>query len=580
MASEHDFDAVVIGSGFGGSVTACRLAEAGNTVLVLERGHRWGPKRGHRNERSKDGDGPDGDVMPFPREAGDLWMWDQLHPEQSHGFIDYRPFPHMGVIQGSGVGGGSLIYANVLMEADPSSFEEGWPPEITWSHLRPYYQMVDRMLEPRTVPPIQWSERVKLLKEAAEQNGWGDRFQLVEVAVRFDDELVYESSKRPDPTVSKRWQNRHGAWQGTCAHLANCDLGCDVGARNTLDKNYLFVAEQRGAKVWPLHLVRSIAPDGQGYRVHFDRIAEGRFHPGNVSGRLVIVAAGSLGSTELLLRCKEQYRTLPELSAFLGQHWSSNGDVLTPAFQFFRKRVYPGRGLAFAGHVQFLHETSTDPSPGRPQFNIEDGGFPYQAIRALVRHLAQARATRKGLSAWIFRMAVRSLAAVYGLFHWLARLPILKSLRGLVERLDPTNYLMPWIAQGMDGADGVLHLKDGELMLDWPPDHRATVSVIDKIYETHKKLARSMRGLVFPPIAWKLFRFLVTPHPLGGCNMGVDRAHGVVDHKGEVFGYPGLYVADGAIVPEALGVNPAKTIAALAERITEHIVRAHPRPAV
>ncbi|HTY78118.1 MAG TPA: GMC family oxidoreductase [Candidatus Bathyarchaeia archaeon] len=582
MASEHDFDVVVIGSGFGGSVTACRLAEAGNSVLVLERGHRWGPMRGHRDERSERGEGPDGDVMPFPREADDLWLWDQLHPEQSHGFIDYRAFPHMGVIQSSGVGGGSLIYANVLIEADPSSFEAGWPPEITWDRLRPYYQMVDRMLEPRTVPPAQWSERVKLLKEAADRNGWSDRFQLVEVAVRFDDQLVYESSKRPDPGVSRRYRNRHGAWQGTCAHLGNCDLGCEVGARNTLDKNYLYIAEQRGAQVWPLHLVRSIAPDGRGYRVRFDRIADGRFHPGDVSSRLVIVAAGSLGSTELLLRCKEQYRTLPALSPFLGQNWSSNGDFLTPAFHFFRKTVYPGRGLAFGGHVQFLHEPSADPTAPapKPQFNIEDGGFPYQATRALVRHLAKARSTRKGLSAWLFRLVVRSLGAVYGLFHWLARLPMLRSLRGLVERLDPTNYMMPWIAQGMDGADGTLNLKDGELMLDWRPEHGATVSVIDKIYETHRKLARATRGFPLPAIAWKLFRFLVTPHPLGGCKMGPDAARGVVDHKGEVFGYPGLYVADGAIVPQALGVNPAKTIAALAERIAEHIVRAHPRPAL
>jgi len=579
MADGYEFDVVVIGSGFGGSVTACRLAKAGNTVLVLERGHRWGPTRGRRDERSERGDSPDGDVMPFPREARDAWIWDHLHPERSHGWIDYRAFPHMGVIQGSGVGGGSLIYANVLIEADPSSFDTGWPDEINSAGLNRYYQMVDLMLEPRTVPEGQRSERVKLLKEAADKNGWSDRFQLVPVAVRFDDELAYKSSQRPERSSSRRHQNDHGAWQGSCAHLANCDVGCDVGARNTLDKNYLFVAELHGAKVWSLHLVRSIAPDGGGYRVRFDRIGDGEFHPGSVSGRLVIVAAGSLGSTELLLRCKEQYRTLPRLSPLLGQNWSSNGDFLTPAFHFFRKTIYPGRGLAFGGHIQFLRDPagSSDAASRGPRFNIEDGGFPYQATRALVRHLARERSPMKGLGAKLFRLVVWGLAAVYGAFHRLARLPILRSLRGFVEWIDPINHMMPWIAQGEDGAAGTLHLKDGELVLDWPPRDRATVAIIDKIYETHKKLARSTRGLVLPAVGWKLFHSLVTPHPLGGCSMGPDASRGVVDHKGEVFGYPGLYVADGAIVPKALGVNPAKTIAALAERIAEHICREHPR---
>src|SRR5437867_10380629 len=119
---EHRYDAVVIGSGFGGAVTACRLAEAGYTVLVLERGHRWGPKKGHRDEYNREGNRLDADVMPFPRKSRDAWLWDHHHPERSSGWIDFRQFPYMGVIQGSGVGGGSLIYANVLIEADRKAF--------------------------------------------------------------------------------------------------------------------------------------------------------------------------------------------------------------------------------------------------------------------------------------------------------------------------------------------------------------------------------------------------------------------------------------------------------------------------
>ncbi len=135
---------------------------------------------------------------------------------------------------------------------------------------------------------------------------------------------------------------------------------------------------------------------------------------------------------------------------------------------------------------------------------------------------------------------------------------------------------MPWFSQGKDAADGRLSLKDDEIYLEWP--WQDSKDVIEAIYGTHKKLARSAKGLavVLPPITWTKFHSLITPHPLGGCNMGTDAGQGVVDHKGRVFEYPGLYVADGAIVPEALGLNPSKTIAALAERIAEHIIKDHP----
>jgi len=578
MADRHDYDAVVIGSGFGGAVTACRLAQGGYKVLILERGHRWGPNRGYRDECDREGKRPDADVMPFPRGSRDAWLWDHKHPERSSGWIDFRDFPYMDVLQGAGVGGGSLIYANVSIDADPTSFDEGWPEGINWwQELQPYYKEVGYMLELQKVPRAQWSERLKLLKESADRNQWGDRFRLVDLAVQFDDKLAYDSSQRPDPTRSVRKTNDHGAWQGTCAHLGNCDIGCEVGARNTLDKNYLFVAEKNRAEVRPRHVVRSIEPEGDGYRVHFDRIEEGRFEPGSVSGRIVIVAAGSLGSTELLLRCKEQYRTLPKLSSCLGRNWSSNGDFATPTFHFFRKNLYHGRGVAFAGSINFLDggtATAGTPARQRPRFNIEEGGFPHQVVGALIRHLAMNRGVNVGLRHKLIHLTMKILAAVYDAVHWVTRHRFLTPLRGVFEWADPFNRLMPWVAQGQDAANGTLSLRDGELSLDWPSNTSAFV--IDEIYKTHKKLAYSKWGLVIPPITWTWFRSLITPHPLGGCNMGSDAEHGVVNHKGQVFGYERLYVADGAIVPEALGLNPAKTIAALAERIAEHIKNDHP----
>jgi cholesterol oxidase len=578
MAAPDDYDAVVIGSGFGGAVTACRLAEAGYRVLVLERGFRWGPSRGYRDECDQAGQRRDSDVMPFPRRGRDAWLWDHKHPERSSGWIDFRDFPFMAVAQGAGVGGGSLIYANVVIDADPKSFDEGWPRGINWwQELRPYYEKVGSMLELQKVPEKQRSERLKLLKEAADRSNLTDRFRLLDLAVRFDDKLSYDSSQRPDPMKSVREMNRYGAWQGTCAHLGNCDIGCEVGAKNTLDKNYLFVAEKKGAEIRPRHLVRCIEPGRDGYRVHFDRIEKGRFEAGSVSGRIVVVAAGSLGSTELLLRCKEQYRTLPKLSACLGRNWSSNGDFATPTFHFFRRNLYHGRGVAFAGSINFLDGgpyAAGAPHQQRPGFNIEDGGFPHQAVGALIRHMAMNRGTDVRLRHKIIHLTVRILVAVHDAVHRASESPPLRPLRRVLQWANPFNRLMPWVAQGQDAANGVLSLKDGELSLEWP--YETSKDVINRTYEMHKKLAHATRGTVLPPITWTWFHSLITPHPLGGCNMGSDAEHAVVNHKGEVFGYERLYVADGSIVPEAIGVNPAKTIAALAERISEHIKKDYP----
>jgi cholesterol oxidase len=578
MAETRTFDAVVIGSGFGGAVTACRLAEKGYSVLVLERGHRWGPRKGVRDESNQAGDRTDPEVMPFPRRGSDAWLWDHRHPERATGWIDFRAFPFMGVAQGAGVGGGSLIYSSVLLEADAQSFANGWPEEIHANELARYYKKVGDMLEGRTVPQTQQSALVKLLQEAGEKNQWGARYRPSDLAVRFSDDFSYDSSQRPGVTGSIRKLNMHGAWQGTCTALGTCNIGCELGARNTLDKNYLFVAEAHNAEIWPRHLVRSIEPEPSGgYRVHFDRIENGRFAPGSVVGRLVVLAAGSLGSTELLLRCKEQYRTLPRLSDFLGKNWSSNGDFLTSAFYFFRRPLFPGRGVPFAGSLNFLDgDPAAAGRPGPPpRFNIEDGGFPYQGARTLIRNLAMNRSPDVRMRHKAFHLVVGVLGALYSAVHSLAKLPVLKYLRPVIEWLDPVNRMMPWVSQGQDAADGTLRLKDGELFLDWPP--KRSEPVINAIYATQKKLARSTGGWVLPSIGWTRFRSLVTPHPLGGCNMGDSAANGVVDHKGQVFNYPRLYVADGAIVPEALGVNPAKTIAALAERIAENIIADHPR---
>ncbi|MGE0451868.1 MAG: GMC oxidoreductase [Vicinamibacterales bacterium] len=510
----ESFDAVIIGSGFGGAIAAARLAEQGYRVLVLERGLRWTP-------------------ATYPRRPGDQWVWDHQKPAQRHGWFDFRLFPNMAVVQGAGVGGGSLVYANISINAKPDSFDAGWPPEITYAELTPYYDRVGAMLDVQKVPTNQWPERTKLMKEAAEKNDYSGRFRQLDLAVTFDPDWHYGL---PDPHAtshSKTFVNAQGQEQGTCVHLGECDIGCRVKAKNTLDLTYIPLAERHHADVRPLHIARNIVPEGNGYRVHYDRIDSGQLVPGSVTGRIVVLAAGSMGTSELLLQCRDLHRSLPALSPFLGRNWSSNGDFLTPALHPMRK-IKPTRGPTITSAIDLL-DGAVD---GQSVF-IEDGGLPDLAV-AFMRDLDAEDTTSPR-----------------------ARV-LVESLRVLL-RLNAFERIMPWFAQARDAADGRLSLKDGALHLDW--DIEKSARAIEAVVRTHEKLARSTGGMPLVPITWTLGKDLVTPHALGGANMGTAPQNGVVDHKGEVFGYRNLFVTDGAIVPEAIGLNPSKTIGALAERI-------------
>ncbi len=518
------FDAIVVGSGFGGAVTACRLAERGMNVLVLERGRRW-------NE------------YPYgPRKAGDAWFWDQHRPERANGWLDFRFFKQMWVAQCAGVGGGSLIYANISIDAKPELFQQGWPKEITYGELKPYYDKVGQMLRPVPVPENQASERYRLMKEAAKKLGHSKRFRPLEIAVTFNPDLDPSRADPFDDKHSREWINPQGAKQGTCIHCGNCVIGCQVRAKNTLDLNYLKQAENKHAEIRDLHLVRFIEPNNGRYRVVFDRILEnGSLQRGEETGARVIVAAGSLGSTELLLRCRDQFKTLPHLSKSLGRNWSSNGDFLTPA-SYNRRTISPTHGPTITSAIDFL-----DGAADGQQIFVEDGGFPDFIGEVMVATLN----SRRGSS------IVRTLSKEFG--------------RHFKDR-DALSCMMPWFGQAIDAADGRLYLGrrwwkpwERELRLDW--DIGRSEKVINAMVNMHKRLSEATGGIPLVPATWSVFRILITPHALGGCNLGTTSANGVVDHTGEVFGYPNLYVADGAIVPEAIGLNPSKTIAGLAERI-------------
>lgn len=519
-----EFDVVIVGSGFGGSVSAFRLARAGARVLVLERGRRWNPKN-------------------FPRKPADPWIWDDARVERAHGWFDFRVFPNMSVVQGAGVGGGSLVYANISVDAKKDTFDQGWPPEITFDMLHDHYAKVAHMLELEPVPQPQWPERTKLLREAAEKAGYLNKFRPLDLAVRFDPNWHYGLNDPHNHDHTQERTNVVGVKQGTCVHLGNCDIGCDVNARNTLDLNYLKGAEDAGAEVRPYHIARRVAPIQGGYEVVCDEIVEGTpttLRPARVTGRIVILAAGSLGSTELLLRSRDT-GALSNVSTRLGEGWSSNGDFLTPALHFLRNPpVDPTHGPTITAAIDLLNGEFE----GKRIF-VEDGGLP-DIARAWLQELATENPDDERKQRLIGSL-----------------LPILSGGRFL-------QAVMPWFAQARDAADGRLSLKNGRLHLDW--DIQASRPTMDAVASIHRKLAFVTAGIPITPITWTAGQDLITPHPLGGCNMGISDQTGVVNHAGEVFGHKDLFVADGAIVPKAIGLNPSKTIAALAEHIAAGIV--------
>ena len=535
MTTPLDHDAIVIGSGFGGAVAACRLAQAGQKVLVLERGRRWTPET-------------------YPRQPTDAWLWDQDEPQMFNGWIDLRTFSDMWVAAGAGVGGGSLIYANVSVEAKPAVFDSSWPQGIDHASLKPYYDRVGHMLGVQELPDNQLTARFNLMKEAAQKCGWGDRFRKLPLAVSFDPNFDPEKAPARGDVHSKTFTNIHGVEQGTCVHCGNCDIGCQVKAKNTLDLNYLAVAEQHHAEIRPLHVVTKLEPlggaggsaPGGGWRVHFDQIIDGERVAGSATAQRVIVAAGSIGSTELLLRCRDEHATLPDLSPRLGKGWACNGDFLTPAFYTDRK-VSPSHGPTITCAIDLL-----DGTVNQQALFIEDGGMPNLAADFIRKRLENLPLGR--LNA--FWTALGEHASVQ----------------------DPLANMMPWFGQAVDAGDGVLYLGRmlhapwrRTLRMNW--NYEASEATIDSMIEVHKRLSEATGGKPVVPPTWTLAHNLVTPHPLGGCNMADSIEHGVVDGWGQVFGHPHLYVMDGAILPRAIGLNPSRTIAALAERAVERIVQ-------
>lgn len=525
------YDVVVIGSGFGGAITACRLAQAGRSVCLLEKGKRW-------------------DRLDFPRGSGSVaHSAIQSHDRRKagQGFIEYRTFRTMDVIQGTGVGGGSLHYFNVHMRPPEFIFDQpAWPRRITLRRLRPYYALAADMLGANPIT--------------------ADRQRSLPLRTQAFEDAVISLGRHADRMpICVRLSDKTGTGPGqasSCEHCGNCMLGCHVHAKNTLDLNYIPLAEQQGAEVFPLHQALNITPDEAGYTVTAaDLNAAPADHPASalrkIKAKQVVVAAGTLGTNELLLRCKHHYKTLPRLSDHLGHRFSGNGDFLFAGARYQSKIVEPGRGPSITAGVGFRKE------PGQYIY-IEDLGYP----DSFIWYFNKGIPTR-GRLARLIRQARRYLGESLG-----------TGLKFELEELLEAGYLthfLPFLGMGTDAADGVLGLdRAGEINLKWSV--RKSLPMFRDMTAHMEALSTASGGRFVNSFLWQTpvlgvpLRKTLTAHPLGGCAMSDTPATGVTNDCGEAWGYPGLFVADGALMPAAISVNPSATISAIAERIAFHMI--------
>jgi cholesterol oxidase len=494
MSADEQRQVVVVGSGFGGAVTACRLAQAGCDVLVLERGRKY-----------------DGD---FPRAPGDDWLW-----REQQGPFDVRPLRGVDVVTAAGVGGGSLLYSNVHLRVPADGFADRWPSGWSREELDPYYDVVAAMLDLRCadeeVAQQYWGlpRRAELLSEAADRLGADEQVFYPPLAVDFGD-------------PRRRRVNRFGAEQSGCRHCGKCSVGCNFGAKNSLDKNYLPLAVRHGAEVRARCEVTALAKeDGAGYRVTYRDHVLGTCL--DVVADILVLAAGALGTTELLL---EHGAQLGATSSQIGEHYSANGDYVTAAVGI-EEEWRPSRGPAIT--------TSVLSDDGETWFLIQDGGFPAVSV------LDPETGVRPD-----------------------AKDPAMPP-RDFVLRFDHVAVLL---AMGRDSASGKVRrrpCRDG-VVVDWPSRENAAFYDAERDYLHDIGRALRERADLDPG---RFTHVPVSVHNLGGAVMADSRADGVVDGHGRVFGTDGVYVMDGAALPAATGVNPSHTIAAVAERNAEHLAR-------
>ncbi|MFI6811600.1 FAD-dependent oxidoreductase [Nonomuraea sp. NPDC050328] len=520
-----EYDVVVIGSGFGGSVSALRLTEKGYRVAVLEAGRRF-------------------DESTLPKSSWHardfLWApWLGLKGIQRIHVLRGEAGGKVMVLAGAGVGGGSLVYANTLYEPlDPFFADPQWASITDWrAELAPYYDQARRMLGVVTNPAFTPADA--LMRKVAERMGCGDTFRLAPVGVYFGEDGV-------DPYFGGAGPERRG-----CVQCGECMTGCRHGAKNMLIKNYLYLAERAGAKVYPECTVTSVRPRSEGgYLITVRKTGSWRLRR-TFTAREVVFAAGTYGTQRLLHRQRAD-GSLPGLSARLGHLTRTNSEALLGVERPAVGEEPLNRGVAITSSIHPTADTHIEP------VRYGDGSNAMGLLRTLL-----IDGGRRRWPAFLREVARDPLRA--------ARL---LNLRDWSRRTV--------IALVMQAKDNSLIVRGGRFGLRASPGHgEPNPTWIPAGHEAVRHAAEEVGGVAGG--TWlDLFDIPTTAHFLGGCVIGASADEGVIDPYHRVFGYPGLHIVDGSAVSANLGVNPSLTIAAQAERAMSfwpNLGEADPRPA-
>jgi cholesterol oxidase len=516
-----DFDYAIVGSGFGGSVSALRLSEKGYSVAVLEMGKRW-------------------NTEDFPETNWQLHkhLW---RPEAGlYGILQLTILRDVFILHGCGVGGGSLVYANTLLVPPADAFRDPqWVGQDWQAALRPHYETALRMLG--AIPSEVLVETDRMLKRVADEMGRGHTFHRATVGVYFGK----EGERVADPFFGGEGPDRTG-----CTLCGGCMVGCRYGAKNTLDKNYLYLAEKRGTQVFPESRVLDVkALPGGGYELTIEK-STGLLHPRRtMRARNVVMSAGSLGTVELLMKSRER-GSLPRLSGALGTYVRTNSEALL-GVRSRRDDVDYSRGIAITSGVYVDDKTHVE------CVRYSDGS---DALAPLATVLTDGGGPLPRWMRWMGAVAKDPVSFLRTI------LPFGSAKRGVVLLvMQPIDSHLRYVLRRS-------LLKPFEKVLDTERGDAEPVPVYFPIAQkVARRMAELMDGIPQSGVIEVMLDKATTAHILGGCPIGLTPETGVVDAAGRVYGHEGLYVVDGSIIPANLGVNPSLTITAMAEHAMSHV---------
>ncbi|BAC72729.1 MULTISPECIES: GMC oxidoreductase [Streptomyces] len=547
----YDYDVIVVGSGFGGSVTALRLTEKGYRVGVLEAGRRFTRES-------------------LPKNSWDIKNYLWAPRLGMYGIQRIHLLGNVMVLAGAGVGGGSLNYANTLYVPPKAFFDDPQWKDITdWQEeLKPYYDQARRMLGVRLNPTMTPSD--VHLKAAAGRMGVGDTFHMAPVGVFFGDGQDADGTAKAKPggEVEDPYFGGAGPARKACTECGECMTGCRHGAKNTLNENYLHLAERAGAVVHPMTTVVAVTDDSQGgYAVQTLPTDEKRKGRGRTfKARRVVVAAGTYGTQTLLHRMKEG-RQLPYLSGRLGELTRTNSEALVGA-QTDSRRYRKAHGEPTVDFTRGVAITSSIHPDANTHIEPVRYGRGSNAMGGLsILQVPYAEGSSR-LLAWLANAAKHPLLVARSLSNrrWSERTIIGLVMQSLDNSL--TTYLKP-----KGAGKGLLTARQGHGAPN-PKQIRAASQAATVIAEEINGFPGSNVG--------ELMGTPLTAHFLGGCPIGDSPASGVIDPYHRLYGHPGISVVDGAAVSANLGVNPSLTITAQAERAMSYWPNkgeADPRPA-